>query len=201
VEKAKAQELHSQAEQAGEEPPLSVHPDDIQLYADGSVEIVGPTHPDAIRAMRDLHRRVDFHVVNIAYAKWVEKRWIRTHGRPTDGCLYAELSFLDEQAELPSRLRMPDEEVEARLRRYSRYSGRVLHGFLRAKAYELGLGVPPREARTPLILTSAVLDYAKTNKISLKQLLPAWLSAQEKLVQQQLDELMAVAQSKSASNG
>lgn len=196
AEKEKAQDLHLQAELAGEEPPLSVHPDDIELYADGTFAIVGPTNPEAIKAMRQTHSRVDCHVVNIAYAQWVKKRWIRIHRRPIDGILYAELAFRDEQNDLPPRLKMPIEELEMRLRSYARYSGRVLHGFLRAKAQPLGLDVPPRESRKPMIIPTQVVELVKERKIGRRQLLEIWQKVESKLADAQVDELQAAYRGK-----
>ena len=196
-QKALAKELYREAEEAGNEPPLSVHPDDIVLNIDGTFAIVGPTSPDAITAMRQTHSRVDYHVVNIAYSQWVERRWIRSHGNRIDGVHYAELAFWDEQDDLPPRLKMSIDELAMRLKTYARFSGRVLHGFLRAKAHPLGLDVPPREAREPMIIPREILEIAKENKIGLRQLLETWPKVDSKLKSALVDEFRTAARVKS----
>ncbi len=194
--KEQAEQLYSQAEQAGEDPPLSVHPDDIALYADGTVTIVGPTNAEGIAVMRQKQNMVDYHVVNIAYSHWIEKRWIRRNRRRIDGIHYAELWFWDEQNDLPPRLKMTIEELEARLRTYRRYSGRMLHGFLRAKAEPHGQYVPPREMRMPFIIPNEVVDIAKANDIGARQLLPIWFEAARKKAHRQLEETLAASRKK-----
>lgn len=187
--KEQATQLYTQAQQGGEEPPLSVHPDDIELHTDGTVSIVGPTTAEEIAVMRYTHGMVDYHIVNIAYEKWVERRSIRLRRRRVEGCSYAELSFWDEQNDLPPRLKMTAEEVTKRLQSYAGFSGRTLHGFLREKARQHGLDVPQRESRVPLIIPTAILEFAKANKISVRRLLPMWLAANSKPAEGKLDEL------------
>jgi hypothetical protein len=85
----RAARLYLEAELAGEEPPMSVHPDDIILSADGTVEIVGPTTAGGIEFMRHIHSRTDYHIVNIAYHRWLEKRFTRRRRQRIDGVLYA----------------------------------------------------------------------------------------------------------------
>ena len=186
--KERAAELYQQAERAGESLPLHVHPDDIVISADGHVTIVGPTTRGDIAEMRFVLRRVDFHIANIAYWQWMERRWTRLRGRKIDGCLYAELDFWDEQNELPPRLRLSVEEVSERLQSYARLSGRALHSILRKEAEPFEAYVPPRDMRVPLIVATAVLEFAKEKQISLKQLLPAWLNASSELWKRTLDE-------------
>jgi hypothetical protein len=181
--KEQAALIYQQAELTGEEPALSVHPDDIKLSSDGTVEIVGPTTAEDIAAMRHTHSMVGFHIVNIAYQRWVERRFIRIRGRRIQGRLFAELDFLVRQELLPPRLRLTDDEIAERLKRYARFSGRDLHTLLRQRAAAHGQPVPPREMRVPIVVPQVLLELAKSNKLSLQDLLLVWSDAQSKLAQ------------------
>ncbi|MGI4876785.1 MAG: DUF5681 domain-containing protein [Janthinobacterium lividum] len=177
VVKEQAVQLHDQAEAAGDEPPLFVHPDDIKLQADGTVAIVGPTEPGDIAVMRYIHSKVEYHLANVAYCLWMERRWVRLRGaRRTDGILYAKLDFWCEQKELPPRLQMSVEAVTERLRTYARISGRDLHALLRKEAALVELPVPPRDARVPIVVPQAALDLAEEKGVSTSQLLTSWIN-------------------------
>lgn len=160
--KAMAFERYVEARRLGEDEPLLVHPHDIQLGTDGTVKLLGPTEPRDIAAMRHRCERVEYHLINIAYQRWMLKRWIRKHRQPApQGVLYAEHVFAKEQRELPPRLRLSANEIEERLAQYRRLAGRALHTLLREQARRFDEGVPPRELRVPLIFPAEFIDRAE----------------------------------------
>ena len=181
-------EIHAQAEQNGEEPPLFVHPLDIVLKADGSVEILGPTDPGDIAVMHYRLSRVDYHLAHIGFHQWVERRWIRRHGRRVKGILYAELDFFTEQRELPLRLQMSIEEVSERLTALSKMSGRALHALLREEGAKHDIFPPPRELRIPIIIPVEAIELAKEKGISARGLMSAWLEAMRIRIDQLLEK-------------
>ena len=173
-----ARETYAQAKQAGTKPPLSVHPDDIELRADGSVVILGPTEAGAIAVMRYLHSKVDYHIINITYYRWVEHRFIRRYRRRFgDGFLYSELDFWADQSELPPRLQLTLDDVAELFKPYAGMSGRALHALLREAAEPLELPVPPRELRAPIVVPTSDIEAGREKGIIGRPFLDAWLTA------------------------
>lgn len=156
-----------EARRLGEDEPLLVHPHDIQLGTDGTVTLLGPTEPQAIAAMRRLHERVEYHLPNLAYQRWMLKQWMRRHEMPAPrGVLYAEHVFASEQRELPPRLRLTAEELAEQLAPFERLAGRELHRLLRQRAARFDEWVPPRELRVPLVFPREVVDLVREKGLS-----------------------------------
>lgn len=170
--------IWTEAKQAGRPRPMFVHPDDIQLNADGTVTILGPSEANDIAAMRQIHGKVEYHLINIAYQRWLLHRWERMSGRPAPpGKLLAELEFEVEQSELPPRLRLTAEEILKRKAPFVALAGRALHGRLKQEAAKFNLPVPPREVRRPTIIDQDALDAAEQDGLSKRAFLKEWLDA------------------------
>ena len=176
--KAMAFERYVEARRLGEDEPLLVHPHDIQLGTDGTVTLLGPTEPHAITAMRRLHQRVEFHLPNIAYQRWMLEQWIRLHRMPGPrGVLYAEHVFASEQRELPPRLRLTAEELAEQLAPFEQIAGRELHRLLRQRAARFDEWVPPRELRVPLVFPREVIELVREKGLSAEVLVNIRLEA------------------------
>ena len=176
--KKMAFERYVEARRLGEDEPLLVHPHDIQLCTDGTVTLLGPTEPHAIAAMRRLHERVEFHLPNIAYQRWMLEQWIRRHRKPAPrGVLYAEHVFASEQRELPPRLRLTAEELAEQLAPFEQIAGRELHRLLRQRAARFDEWVPPRELRLPLVFPREVIELVREKGLSAEVLVNIRLEA------------------------